>query len=123
MEPKISILCVDDEPINLMLFKANLSKKYQVYTAESGVEGLKILNDHNEIAVVLSDMKMPEMNGIEFINKAISQFPNIIYIIITGYDITEEILKALENKIINKYFRKPYNIKQIEATIETFMQH
>lgn len=117
MNQPISILCVDDEPINLMLLKAHLQKKYTVYTAESGIDGLHQLGDHPEISIVLSDMKMPKMSGIEFITQARHEFPNIVYIILTGFDITDEIRNALNEHIIQNYFRKPYDIKQIEAAI------
>jgi two-component system response regulator (stage 0 sporulation protein F) len=52
-----------------MLFKANLSRQYEVLTAPDGESGLTILNNNTDIQVVLSDMKMPYMNGIEFIAK------------------------------------------------------
>ncbi len=62
-------------------------------------------------------MKMPEMNAIEFITLAKKEFPNIAYYILTGYDITQEIAEALNNKLIFKYFRKPFNLKEIEDAI------
>jgi two-component system, response regulator, stage 0 sporulation protein F len=117
MSEPISILCVDDEPINLMLLKTHFRKKYTVYTADSGYDGLKQLSEHPEISIVLSDMKMPKMNGLEFINQARQDFPNILYIILTGFDITEEIMNALSQNIIHNYFRKPYDIMLIEAAI------
>lgn len=117
MSDKYSILCVDDEPINLMLLERNFISKFNVFTAGSGFDGLNILKSNPDIAIVLSDMKMPGMNGLEFINIAKKQFPAIIYIILTGFDITEEITKAINEKVIHKYFQKPYNIKEIESAI------
>jgi len=117
MNEKTTILCVDDEPINLMLFEINFSKKYHVIKANSGFEGLEKLKSNKEISVVVSDMKMPGMNGIEFISKAKHEFPNIFFIILTGFDITEEIMKALDEKLINKYFRKPFKMQEIDASI------
>ena len=66
---KSKILYVDDEPGNLNSFRLLLRKKYEVVTAESGPEGLKYLND-NAVAVVISDYKMPEMTGIEFLKES-----------------------------------------------------
>ena len=57
------------------------------------------------------------MDGIEFIRTARKDFPDIAYFILTGFDISEEINKALKEKIIHKYFRKPFNLKEIEASI------
>ena len=118
MNNKISILYVDDEPLNLMLFSINFGNKFNVITAESGSDGLTKLKSGREILIVISDMKMPEMNGIEFIKRAKQEFPSIEFYILTGFDITEEIADALDNKLILKYFRKPFNAKDIEITIQ-----
>jgi len=112
-----TILYVDDEPINLMLFKVILGKKFNVITASSGSEGLKIMSENKDIAGVVSDMRMPGMNGIEFIRLAKNIFPDIFYFILTGYDITPEISNALKEKLINKYFQKPFNDLEMEAAI------
>ena len=59
-----TILYVDDEDVNLMLFELNFKKKFNVLTALNGEKGLEILKDNNNVEVVISDMKMPGMNGI-----------------------------------------------------------
>jgi response regulator RpfG family c-di-GMP phosphodiesterase len=118
MENTIKILYVDDEPVNLMLFELNFKGIYNVVTATSGMEGLQKLKENPEISIVISDMRMPGMNGIEFIRKAKLDYPHIVFFILTGYDITEEIANALNEKLINKYFSKPFNIKEIVKTIE-----
>jgi len=128
-----------------MLFEANFKSNYTVITADSGIIALEKLylnkeivvvisdmkmpemngiefitlakKDFPHIAVVISDMKMPEMNGIEFITRAKKEYPKIAYYILTGYDITLEIADALNTKLINKYFRKPFNLKEIEDAI------
>lgn len=113
----ISVLYVDDEPINLKLFGLNFQRTFNVTTALSGFEGLEILKKNKDIPVVVSDMRMPNMDGLEFIAKAKQEFPNIVFYLLTGYDITEEIADALNNRLIAKYFRKPSNYKEIESTI------
>jgi len=72
--------------------------------------------------VVISDMKMPQMNGIEFITRARQKRPNIHYYILTGFEITDEIQSALNSKIIRKYFRKPFNMNEISSEIEAALQ-
>ena len=67
MNNRIKILYVDDEPINLQLFILNFRKKHQVFTAEDGFKALEVLNREPGIIIVISDMKMPGMNGLEFI--------------------------------------------------------
>ncbi len=113
----IKILYVDDETINLQLFKINFSDKYEVLTVESGKEGLDILEKNPETTIIISDMKMPNMNGIEFIKEAKRKYPEKKYFILTGFEITAEIQDALNSKLILKYFRKPFNINEIEKTI------
>jgi two-component system response regulator (stage 0 sporulation protein F) len=119
MKDKITILYVDDEPINLMLFELNFEKLYTVITAGSGFLGLEKLSVNPAIKIVISDMKMPGMNGVEFIRKGKKEYPEIKFFILTGFEITEEIADALNEKIINKYFRKPFNMKEITNEIET----
>jgi len=114
----ICILNVDDEPINRMLFQSVFKSKYKVLTAESGSSGLEVLQENGNIDVVISDMKMPGMNGIEFINKARKLFPDIYYFILTGFDITPEIQKSLDTGLVCKCFRKPLNTKEIEESIK-----
>ena len=118
MNNKIKILYVDDEPLNLLLFEANFDKKFNILTASDGFAGLEVMNKHTDIDVIISDMKMPGMNGIEFIAKAKLKFPDKKYYILTGFDITEEIKEALETGVIVKYFKKPYNADEIEFALK-----
>jgi two-component system, response regulator, stage 0 sporulation protein F len=117
MNQNPALLYVDDEPLNLTLFEINFQKKYTVRTALSGEKGLDILRSEPSIAVVITDMKMPGMNGIEFIRKAKENFPEIVFFILTGYEITGEIIQALEDKLIYKYFKKPFLMKEMETAI------
>lgn len=116
---KISILYVDDEQINLELFNIVFRSAYNVIIAESAEAGLKILFADPEIKIVISDMKMPVMDGIQFIKEAKKRFKHIVYYILTGYEITDEIKDAIENKLINKYFKKPFNKTELLLELKT----
>ncbi len=118
MDNKKKILYVDDEPLNLQLFKINFSSKYEVYTAQDGFLGLTVLDENQDINVVISDMKMPNMNGLEFIKKAKEKFPRKKFYILTGFEITSEIQNALQSGLILKYFSKPFDAIQIGKTIQ-----
>ena len=118
MSEKVKILYVDDEYINLRLFEINLSKKYDVTIVDSGSKGLEVLAKNKDIKIVVSDMKMPKMNGIEFIEAAKKQHSTISYFILTGFEITDEIQKALDSGLIRKYFRKPFNPNEIHSEID-----
>ncbi|MCU4174318.1 response regulator [Carboxylicivirga sp. N1Y90] len=117
MNNDIKIMYVDDEELNLQLFKLNFNRKYEVIIAESGSAALEILEKHSDILIIISDMKMPIMTGIEFIKKAKVKYPHVKYYILTGYDITDEIQQALESNLILKYFRKPFNFNEIDNAI------
>jgi two-component system response regulator (stage 0 sporulation protein F) len=117
MDQLKKILYIDDEPTNLLLFQINFEKRFNVITGLSGFDGLELLNTHQDITVVISDMKMPLMNGIQFIQKARILYPEIVYFILTGFEITIEIEDALKNGIICEYFQKPFKINEIYDTI------
>ena len=118
MKKKVTILYVDDEPINLQLFEINFRNNYDVISSESGLKGIELLKTIPNIPLVISDMKMPQMNGIEFIKIAKQEFPSILFYILTGFEITEEIADALNEQLILRYFRKPFNMKELIASIE-----
>lgn len=122
MSEKKSLLYVDDETINLRLFEINFRRSFNVISALSGYAGLEILKEKHDVSVVISDMKMPGMNGIEFIRKAREICPDAIFFILTGYDINEEIEAALNEKLINSYFRKPYDVEDIESSLRAAIQ-
>lgn len=116
---EIAILYVDDEEVNLFLFQTNFEGTYPVFTANSGEEGLRELQEHDDkIIVVISDMKMPGMNGVEFIRKAKEIHSNIVYFILTGYASNEEIEGALEERVIHQWFSKPFDMDKIEEAIQ-----
>ena len=117
MSRKHTILYVDDEPINLELFRLNLKKFYNIYIAERPKDGLELLKKHDDIEVVISDMRMPEMDGLTFIKEAKKDYPNIYYYILTGYDIDEDISQALKEDLIQQYFMKPFDIESIIVSV------
>ncbi|HPM13317.1 MAG TPA: response regulator [Bacteroidales bacterium] len=119
MDSKTSILYVDDEPINLMLFELNFKSKYHVITANNAKEGLHVLEKNPHIPIVISDMKMPEVNGVDFLRSVKEQFPQCSCFILTGFDITPEIQKALREHIILKYLSKPFVIHEINTAIQS----
>ncbi|MFZ9046461.1 MAG: response regulator [Cyclobacteriaceae bacterium] len=118
----ISLLYVDDEPANLFLFEASFQSSFKVHTASSGSEGLAILDDHmNDIMVVITDMRMPKMNGIEFVREAKSKHKDAAYFILTGFDFNADIEEAIEEGLIIKYFTKPFDQNLIRSYIEEFV--
>lgn len=110
------ILYVDDEEVNLVIFEANFKNSFEVITASSGAEGLELLNTKaQDVEVVISDMKMPLMNGLDFIKQAKSIKGDIKYYLLTAFYQSEEIEKALREKSISGVFTKPLD-KDIIST-------
>ena len=118
MQSRKKVLCVDDEPINLLILKKILGKKHEVITAEHGEAALSKLEKDPEIELVITDMNMPGMNGLEFIREASKQFLNKKFFMLSGYAITDEIQRALDTGLICEYFQKPADFKQVNKALE-----
>lgn len=120
MNDTIGILYVDDEPINLQLFKINLGSKYNVFTADSGTNALGVLaKSEKQINVIVSDFRMPQMNGIELINTVNNKYPSINCYMLTGFDTNDDIDEAIKKGSLKKCFRKPFNMVEIEYEMKT----
>lgn len=113
-----TILYIDDEIINLEIFKYHFGKTNTLLTALNATEGLTILEQNNSIQMVVSDMRMPGLNGLEFVAVAKEKYPHIHFYILTGFDLTPTIEEAIKNELIVQYFEKPLNISQINKAIE-----
>ncbi len=117
MNKKQKILYVDDEEINLFLFESNFKNNYEVLMAYDGFEGLNLLDSNPDTMLIISDMKMPGMSGIEFIKTAKTKYPDKKYYIHTGFDITDEIKEALETGLILEYLSKPFDVEKMHKII------
>ena len=115
---KISILYVDDEENNLFSFKATFRIKYHVITALTGDEALKILAS-NEVQIIITDQRMPEMTGVEFLEKVLEKFPDPVRILLTGYADMEAVVDAVNKGKIFHYLAKPWNEEELDLTINT----
>jgi response regulator RpfG family c-di-GMP phosphodiesterase len=114
---KISILYVDDEENNLISFKATFRLKYKVFTAISGSDAIKILGS-NLIHVIITDQRMPNMTGVEFLEKIIDDFPDPIRILLTGFTDMNAVVDAINKGKIFHYLTKPWNEEELDKTIE-----
>lgn len=117
MKTKPTILYVDDEPINLMLFEAVFHTSYTIITADSGPKGLELLKNKLPVVAIVSDMKMPGMDGIQFAQHVHIDYPELPCFLFTGFGLSEEISNALDNRIIRGCFRKPINKEEIEKAL------
>jgi response regulator RpfG family c-di-GMP phosphodiesterase len=115
-ENKITILYVDDEENNLFSFKATFRLKYRVLTALSGDEALKLLAT-NTVNIVITDQRMPEMTGVEFLEKVLQDFPDPIRILLTGYADMNAVVDAVNKGKIFHYVAKPWSEEELDLTI------
>jgi len=120
---KEPILYVDDEIENLQGFEYLLHRDFDVHVASSAKEGLEILAN-NQIKVVLTDQRMPEMSGIEFLEKIITLSPETIRIVITAYSDSDTILQAINQGKAYHFITKPWNNAElrniIKRAVETY---
>lgn len=115
----IAILVVDDEEPNLTLFRMVFEKKYQILTANSAKDGLEKLRlDDGKIIAVFSDLKMPFMDGLKFIEKAREKNDSISYFILSSYFTNKELESAVDKSVIDGFFLKPFDTNEIEECIE-----
>ena len=114
---KPKILVVDDEPDNLDLLYRTFRRNYKVLRAESGPAALEILSKEGDIAVIISDQRMPMMSGTEFLSLTASQYPDIIRIILTGYTDVEDLVEAINTGKVFKYVTKPWDADELEALV------
>lgn len=118
---KYNILYVDDEDINLRLFKVTFKRHFNVITASNGSEALELLKQH-DIKLILTDQQMPGMLGTELLEKTISEFPDIIRIIVTGFADISAIAKAVNKCGIYKYITKPWDNGELKITMDKALE-
>ena len=112
-----TILCVDDEENILHSIKRLLRKEgYGLLTASSGKEALKLLEE-NDVHLVLSDQRMPQMSGTEFLAEVKAKYPDMIRIILTGYTEVDSITESINKGNIYKFFLKPWNDQNLKLEI------
>ncbi len=104
---RIPVLCVDDEPNVLEGLKLHLNRHYRVYLATSGAEGLEVLRRHPEIAVVLSDMRMPAMDGAQFLAQARVAVPLAVRMLLTGETQVSRAVSAVNDGGLFRFLTKP----------------
>jgi response regulator RpfG family c-di-GMP phosphodiesterase len=116
-DKKINVLYVDDEENNLISFKAAFRLKYHVLIAHSGDEAMKIL-ETKAVEIILTDQRMPNMTGIEFLEKILLIYPEPMRILLTGYSDMNAVIDAVNKGKIYHYLAKPWIEEEINMTIK-----
>ncbi len=114
------ILAVDDEQNNLSLIKRTLRNNYDILLASSGSEALEILHEHgDEISLIVSDQKMPFMEGTEFFKRISDEYPDIVKILLTGHSNIDILVEAINECHLFQYILKPFEPEQLCMIVES----
>ena len=113
----INVLYVDDEVVNLKAFQANFRRVFNVFVARSAQEGEELLKE-NVIHVVLSDQRMPEVTGVEFLSNVKKLYPNTIRILITAFSNIQAVIDAINKGNVYRYVTKPWDMEELQAIIQ-----
>lgn len=117
---KPTILAIDDEENNLSLLNRTLRGSYNILLASSGEEALNIVEEHgSEIALIVSDQKMPVMEGTEFFKKISDKHPDIIKILLTGHSNIDILVDSINECHLFQYILKPFDPDQLCMVIES----
>lgn len=115
-----NILYVDDEENNLNSFRAALRRSYNIFTAISGEEGMNVIKE-NDIHVVVTDQRMPNMTGVQFLQHIPNDFDSI-RIILTGFSDMESIIEAINTGQVYRYITKPWDKDELKITIDNAIE-
>ncbi len=115
--PKPKLLVIDDEPDNLDLLFRTFYRDYEVLRANSGLEALELLDREGEVAVIISDQRMPIMSGTEFLSQMAVKYPDTMRIILTGYTDVEDLVEAINSCKVFKYVTKPWDELELKNVV------
>ena len=119
--PKPKLLVIDDEPDNLDLLFRTFYRDFQVLRANGGLEALELLEREGEVAVIISDQRMPIMSGTEFLSQMAVKYPDTMRIILTGYTDVEDLVEAINTSKVFKYVTKPWDEIDLKSVVRQAM--
>jgi signal transduction histidine kinase len=114
---KHSILCVDDEADNVDALERLFRRKYNVLKATSGAEALKVLKNEN-VSLIVTDQRMPNMTGVEFLSASMKSHPDAIRILLTGFTDIDSVISAINSGQIYRYVTKPWDPVDLANTVD-----
>jgi CheY-like chemotaxis protein len=121
--PRPRLLIVDDEEAILETMTFTFEDDYEVFTSTSATEGLALLAKHAPVAVVISDQRMPEMTGVEFLSHVFRRSPATARIILTGFADMDAIIRAINDGHVYAYITKPWEPDQLKQVVRRAADH
>ncbi|WP_373495958.1 response regulator [Aquiflexum sp.] len=116
-EEKIKILYVDDEENNLQAFKATFRRDFKIFLALSADEGRKVLKTE-DVHIIITDQRMPDETGVDFLSSIIPINPDPIRILLTGYTDIQAVIDAINKGQIYHYLTKPWEEEYMRNVIQ-----
>lgn len=117
MSKKIRVLMVDDEPNVLSGYRRSIGRKHDLVTAEGGLVAMKTLAKEPPFAVIVTDMRMPEMDGLAFLKAAKARYKDCVYMMLTGNADQQTAINAINEGQIFRFLNKPCPAETLEAAI------
>ena len=118
---KYALLLVDDELANLQKLQRTFMDQYDVHLAQSGEEALQILHKA-PVDAIITDQKMPNMTGIEFLELSQKGFPNVVRIVLTGFTDVDDLIAAINTGKVHKYITKPWEPDDVRLAVQDALE-
>ena len=116
IEEPMGVIYVDDEEHNLGAFRAAFRRRFRVYTSTSGREAINIMREH-DIPIVITDQRMPDMMGVQFLEAITPEFPDTVRMILTGFSDVGAVIKAINTGRVYRYITKPWEEQELLMTL------
>lgn len=116
------LLIVDDEQANIRLLERLFRPDYFCLAASSGEEAIELLNQH-EVAVIITDQRMPGMTGVELLKRSAARRPHMVRILLTGYTDLEALIEAVNCGLVYMYINKPWNNDDLKLRVSRAVEH
>jgi two-component system NtrC family sensor kinase len=110
------VLYVDDEPDNLTVFEAACADRFSVLIANSSAQALELLRSH-VVCILLADQRMPGMNGLELLERARLEFPQVVRMLVTAYADVKTAMDAINRGQVRRYLSKPWANDELLSTL------
>ncbi len=123
MSPRPRILVVDDEEAILETMTFTFEDDYEVLTSSSARDALALLEREGPVAVVISDQRMPEMTGVEFLARVFALHPTTVRIILTGFADMDAIIRSINDGHVYAYITKPWEPDQLKQVVRRAVEH
>lgn len=112
-----SVLYVDDEASNLTVFRAAYDERYEVTTASSAREAMDVLRKQ-PVKVIVTDQRLPQMTGVQFLEAVAPTHPDVVKIILTGFTDIEAIVRAINTGRVHQYVTKPFDVDALQVVLD-----